>query len=131
MNMKKLVIFMMLLFNLSIFAEKLTTNGNYNLDKLKGTWDSIFATIITKNNKWYFVDENPAIDEAYEQTVHEIKVYQKGVLVIPNYYKNNKDRNLYFAYDMKYKTMVTLDKDLNVITKEKRRVECLHNNTCN
>ena len=129
MNMKKSVMFMMLLFNLSIFAEKLTTNGNYNLDKLKGTWDSIFATIITKNNKWYYINENPADEEM----IIEIKTYKKGVLVVPNLYKNYevKDKNYYFAYDEKYKTLVSLDKDLNIISKEQRRVECFHNNTCN
>lgn len=127
--MKRLFIVIMLLLSITLFAEKLTTDGNHNLDKLKGIWESLFAEIIYKNGKWYYISDNPTDEE----TITEIKIYKKGVLIVPNLYKNYdvSDKNLYFAYDTKYRTLVTLDKNLNIIDKERRRVECFHNGTCN
>ena len=43
--MKKSIFLLMILSSMIAFSEKLTTNGKDNLDKLKGNWDSIQATI--------------------------------------------------------------------------------------
>ena len=51
--MKKLVIMVMLLLNIFVFGEKFHSDGNTNLEKLKGTWDSRFWEIVKKKNEWY------------------------------------------------------------------------------
>ena len=38
---------------------------------------------------------------------------------------------VYFGWDTKYKTLVILDENLNIESKEERYVACLHNGTCN
>ena len=60
--MKKLVIMIMLLLNIFVFGEKFHSDGNTNLEKLKGTWDSRFWEIGKKKTEWYVEDLNPAMD---------------------------------------------------------------------
>ena len=60
--MKKLVIMVMLLLNIFVFGEKFHSDGNTNLEKLKGTWDSRFWEIVKKKNEWYVEDLDPAMD---------------------------------------------------------------------
>ena len=38
-------------------------------------------------------------------------------MVAPNVYERKGDRNFYFAYDTKYKIMVEVDVNLNIIQK--------------
>ena len=57
---------------------------------------------------------------------YRIKSYRNGILVIQNYYTSQhkvKDRNYYFAWDTKYKTMVEVDRELNIIEKIKRKID--------
>ncbi|RRD40356.1 hypothetical protein EII29_02435 [Leptotrichia sp. OH3620_COT-345] len=121
--MKKLLILMMLLFSVSVFAEKLTTDGKDNLDKLKGNWDSILASIEKKNNNWYI--------EYSSGEVGKISKYKSGILVFNLSDEYNKYGNTYFAWDIKYKTLVMVDRNGNILSKEKRVVECIRNQTCN
>lgn len=113
--MKRIVFLLVLLLSVTVFAEKLTTDGKTNLDKLKGNWENSRISIQTKNNKWFFgVYDN---DETGDYIWKEIKVYKNGALYISNFHSKevkNKDRNFYFAYDTKYKTLVELDKELNI-----------------
>lgn len=118
--MKKLVILIMILLGITVFAEKLTSNGKPNLDKLKGTWGNDFYQIAHRKNDWYLgvYDVNYSTDNEY--IWHKIKLYKNSVFVVQNYYTPEtqvKDKNLYFAYDIKYKTMVILDKELNILEK--------------
>lgn len=46
--MKKLVIMIMLLLNIFVFGEKFHSDGNPNLEKLQGTWDSRFWEIVKR-----------------------------------------------------------------------------------
>lgn len=61
--MKKSIFLLMLLSSMIAFSEKLTTNGKDNLDKLKGNWDSIQATISNTPKGWYILSyDEPDID---------------------------------------------------------------------
>ena len=125
--MKKILVIMLFLFSMTVFAEKLTTDGKYNMDKLQGNWQNGALKIVRKNNEWYagFLDfnyENPKSDYLW----YRIKSYRNGILVIQNYYTSQhkvKDRNYYFAWDTKYKTMVEVDRELNIIEKIKRKID--------
>lgn len=136
--MKKIIFILILCINILGFAEKVTTDGKNNLDKLRGRWDSLQAEIVYKNNKWYYKDDSPWIESENPVTI-EIKVLKDGILVVPNLYKyydtqasdyKIKDKNLYFAWDTKYKTLVVLDKNLNITSKEQKIVPCIRNKTC-
>ena len=74
--MKKLVIMVMLLLNIFVFGEKFHSDGNTNLEKLKGTWDSRFWEIVKKKNEWYVEDLDPAMD--IDVPLLQIKPYKKG-----------------------------------------------------
>lgn len=50
--MKKILVMIMLLLSMTAFAEKLTTNGKYNLEKLQGKWGSETVFIQKRNNKF-------------------------------------------------------------------------------
>ena len=113
----------MLLLSVAVFAEKLTTDGKDNLDKLKGDWDSILGTIVKTKKGWYIV--------SYDDPNYKLERYKPGVFYYNPSDEYNKAANIYIAWDTKHKTLVTVDKNLNIIKKEKRRVPCLHNNTCN
>lgn len=121
--MKKLIFLIMMMFSIIGFAEKLTTDGKDNLDKLKGKWEGERLYIQNKNNKWYFGTYDNVELGDYEWK--EIKSYKNSVFVIQNYYAPEtkvKDKNLYFAYDVKYKTLVQVDRDLNIVQKISRKL---------
>ena len=122
--MKKLIFLIMMTFSIIGFAEKLTTNGKDNLDKLKGKWENERLYIQNKNNRWYFGTYDNVELGDYEWK--EIKLYKNSVFVIQNYYAPEtkvKDKNLYFAYDVKYKTLVQVDRDLNIVQKISRTLD--------
>ena len=121
--MKKSIFLLMILSSMIAFYEKLTTNGKDNLDKLKGNWDSIQATISNTPKGWYIL--------SYDEPDYKLYRFKPGVLYFNPSDKYNKANNIYIAWDTKYKTLVTVDKNLNIIKREKRHVDCLHNNTCN
>lgn len=112
--MKKFVFLLMIIMSLSVFAEKLHTDGKNNLDKLVGNWGSYTYYIQNKSGKWYLGVSNWG-DDTVDWT--SIKSYKNGVMVAPNYYERRGDRNFYFAYDTKYKIMVEVDAGLNIIQK--------------
>ena len=119
--MKKIVILMILLLTFTVFGEKLNTDGKNNLDKMKGTWGNDFYQIVQRgNNDWYLgiYDVNYSTDSEY--IWYKIKSYKNSVFVVQNYYTPEtqvKDRNFYFAYDTKYRILVQVDRELNIIQK--------------
>ncbi len=121
--MKKLIFLLMMLMSVTVFAEKLTTDGKYNLDKLEGEWESAFSIIYQENGIWYYQsDEFPTM---------KIKKYKNGILKIhvkTTLEKDDVDNNFifYIAWDTKYKTLVKVDKNGNILRREKRIVECLN-----
>ena len=84
--MKKIMLCVMFLFGMFAFAEKLTTDGKDNLDKLKGKWVNGQYDFINQNNKWhlevYCGDCN--MDTGMEKLGFE--KYKSGVFVVRNYY---------------------------------------------
>ena len=121
--MRKIILCFMFLLGMVIFAEKLTTDGKDNLDKLKGKWVNGQFDFINSKNKWYLetycgdCSDNGMDRKGFEK-------YKNGVFIIKNFYQmpNKKDKNFYFAWDTKYKVMVELDKDLNIISKYPRKI---------
>ena len=71
----------------------------------------------------YHTNKEPS-RESILLKISDVKNYKPNVYVIENYYlmPNKKDKNFYFAWDSKYKTMVELDKDLNIISKITRKI---------
>ena len=122
--MKKLIVLGIMLLGIVAMAEKLTTDGKNNLDKLKGAWGGPMYSVELKNNKW-FLGSYDAEGTVWE----EIQLYKNGALVIKDFYKmpNKKDKNFYFAWDSKYKIFVELDKDLNIIEKVPRKLNHPYN----
>ena len=122
--MKKLIVLGIMFLGIVAMAEKLTTDGKNNLDKLKGTWGGAMYSVELKNNKWLLGSYDA------EGTIwEEIQLYKNGALVIKDFYKmpNRKDKNFYFAWDSKYKIFVELDKDLNIIDKVPRKLNHPYN----
>lgn len=123
--MKKLIIIIFMLLGMFVFAEKLTTDGKNNLDKLEGKWVNGQFEFINQNNKW-FLDVYCG-DCNMETGMRRIgfEKYQNGVFVVRNFYKmpNREDKNFYFAWDIKYKTFVELDRNLNIISRYPRKVK--------
>ena len=122
--MRKIMLCFMFLLGMVIFAEKVTTDGKDNLDKLKGKWVNGQFEFINQGKKWYLEiycgDCN--MDTGMER--YGFEKYKNGIFIIKNYYQMPKrpDKNFYFAWDTKYKTFVELDKDLNILSKYPRKV---------
>lgn len=122
--MKKLIIIGMLVFGIMAMAEKLTTDGKNNIDKLKGAWKAKGADGINIirffNGKWQlgyecWEDEEecrkePNYDKTLGMNFYDIKDAKNGVLVV-FFDKNLKQ---YFAYDTNKKALVFLDNKLNI-----------------
>jgi hypothetical protein len=124
--MKKILVAMLLLLSMIVFAEKLTTDGKYNMDKLQGSWGNSPDDIITirrNNNKWIigtYVGDCEGVSNCKNGTAWNIiQKYKNNVFIVRNFYEipSKKDKNLYFAYDTKYKKLVELDSQLNIIDK--------------
>ena len=122
--MKKIIFLLMLIMNVFIFAEKLHTDGKNNLNKLVGNWGNSADDLVSirlKNNKWYFGSYCPDCQElsGYNNGMvwDIIQNYKNGVFIVKNFYKipSKRDKNFYFAYDTKYKKLVELDSQLNII----------------
>ena len=122
--MKKIIFLLMLLFSVTIFAEKLTTDGKNNLDKLIGNWSNSPDDVITikRNGKQLILGSYVGDCEGIPRcsngmTWDSIQNYKNNIFVVKNYYQiaSKKDKNLYFAYDTKYKKLVELDSQLNII----------------
>lgn len=114
----------MLLFSVTIFAEKLTTDGKNNLDKLIGNWSNSPDDVITikRNGKQLILGSYVGDCEGIPRcsngmTWDSIQNYKNNIFVVKNYYQiaSKKDKNLYFAYDTKYKKLVELDSQLNIV----------------
>ena len=120
--MKKILVVMLFFLSMTVFAEKLTTDGKYNIEKLQGKWGSETVFIQKKNNKWYYGSYNIG-DDVIEWS--DIKFLKNGVMMVQNFYsyqiKGRQDRNYYFAYDTKYKILVELDRNLNIVDKIPRK----------
>lgn len=128
--MKKIIFLLMLFCSITIFAEKLTTDGKNNLDKLQGSWGNSPDDIITirrNNNKWIigtYVGDCEGVSNCKNGTAWSIiQKYKNNVFIVKNFYEipTKKDKNLYFAYDTKYKKLVELDSQLNIIDKINRK----------
>ena len=104
--MKKIIFLLMLLFSVTIFAEKLTTDGKNNLDKLIGNWYAPDYTILKKGNRYFM--ELPTDSFIDEPLI--ITNYKNGAMKV----KTGNNEYLYFAYDTKYKRLVILDYNLNI-----------------
>ena len=121
--MRRIMLCFMFLLGMIIYAEKLTTDGNDNLDKLKGKWVNGEFEFINQKNKWYLdVACGDCSNNGMERSGFE--KYKNGSFVVRNFYKmpNKPDKNFYFAWDTKYKTFVELDKNLNILNKYPRKV---------
>jgi hypothetical protein len=118
--MRKIMLCFMLLLGMAVFAEKLTTDGKSNLNLLMGKWANGTLELRGEKEKLFFI----SIASDGEVSKDIVKNYKPNVYVIENYYlmPNKKDKNFYFAWDSKYKTMVELDKDLNIISKITRKI---------
>ena len=120
--MKKILVVILFLFSMTVFAEKLTTDVKYNIEKLQGKWGSETVFIQKRNNKWYYGSYNVG-DDVIEWS--DIKFLKNGVMMVQNFYsyqiKGRQDRNYYFAYDTKYKILVELDRNLNIVDKIPRK----------
>ena len=120
--MKKILVVMLFFLSMTVFAEELTTVGKYNIEKLQGKWGSETVFIQKKNNKWYYGSYNIG-DDVIEWS--DIKFLKNGVMMVSNFYsyqiKGRQDRNYYFAYDTKYKMLVELDRNLNIVDKIPRK----------
>ena len=110
--MRKFIFLLTIIISVSAFAEKLTTNGKNNLDKLQGNWGSYTYYIQNKGGKWYLGVSNWG-DDTVDWIL--IRSYKNGIMVAPNVYERKGDRNFYFAYDTKYKKLVELDSQLNIV----------------
>ena len=111
--MKKIIFLLMMLFSTVVFTEKLTTDGKNHIDKLVGNWSNSPDDIITikrNGNQWI-------LGSYVGMTWDSIQNYRNNIFVVKNYYQiaSKKDKNLYFAYDTKYKRLVELDSQLNII----------------
>ena len=120
--MKKILVVILFLFSMTVFAENLTTDVKYNIEKLQGKWGSETVFIQKRNNKWYYGSYNVG-DDVIEWS--DIKFLKNGVMMVQNFYsyqiKGRQDRNYYFAYDTKYKILVELDRNLNIVDKIPRK----------
>lgn len=105
--MKKIVALLMMLFTISTFADKVTTNGKDNLNKMRGKWIGGEYVIKKIRTKWYFSFIN---GETGKREIYELKKYKPGVFIAENY-------DLILAWDTKLNTMVTVDKELEIQTK--------------
>ncbi len=122
--MKKIIFLLMMLFSTVVFTEKLTTDGKNHIDKLVGNWSNSPDDIITikrNGNQWIlgsYVGDCEGIPRCNNgMTWDSIQNYRNNIFVVKNYYQiaSKKDKNLYFAYDTKYKRLVELDSQLNII----------------
>ena len=90
-------------------------NFKNNLDKLQGSWGNSPDDIITirrNNNKWIigtYVGDCEGVSNCKNGTAWNIiQKYKNNVFIVRNFYEipSKKDKNLYFAYDTKYKKLV-------------------------
>ena len=106
--MKKIILILMFLLSITIFAEKLTTDGKYHFDKIMGYWEIPDAdfVILKKGNQYYM--ELP-IDTFIDKPVliHPVK---DGIFKVPV-----DNEFWYFAYDIKHKVLVMIDKNSNIL----------------
>lgn len=118
--MKKLILLLMLLLSISVFAEKLTTDGKDNLDKMKGVWYSEKGGVVAiaqRKGFWKIgIYGDPGEGEHVEDrsgsfTWEKLKKMKPGVYL---YVLKNEGTVGYYSYDIKYKKLVELDKNLNI-----------------
>ena len=122
--MKKLILCIMFFLGTFAFSEKLNTDGRDNLEKLAGKWANGQFEIVNKNKSWFFAYYCGDCDLKTGMELKCIEKYKNGVFVVKSFYEipSKKDKNFYFAWDIKYKIMVELDKDLNIINKYPRKI---------
>lgn len=122
--MRKFMFLLILLINITVFAEKITTDGKNNLDKLNGNWGNSPDDIVIikkNNNKWiigFYAGDCEGIPRCSNGiSWHDIQLYKNNVFILKDFYKipSKKDKNLYFGYDTKYKKLVFLDHQLNIL----------------
>lgn len=98
--MKKIILIGMMVLGITIFAEKLNTDGKEHLKELLGKWgepQSVY--IVLKNNKLFYVDE-----EGNYNPISKINEYTFKITFIEDNF------NLCFAYDIKQKKLAFLKK---------------------
>lgn len=111
--MKKIIVVLMFLLSITIFAEKLTTDGKYHFDKIMGYWGYPGCDISKKGDKIY-MSYDLLLDKKGNDRSGElilIKAYKKGVFKV-----EFEDNIRYFAYDIKLKKLVEVDSNMNIIT---------------
>ena len=117
--MKKIIFLMILLLNINIFAQKLTTNGKHNLDRLVGYWTTkkpsdVYTAIRKKNKIWEIGIECWGENDCPSKIPMKwtrIENYKNGAL------KTNLGDNIYFyfAYDTRLRAYVVIDENFNII----------------
>ena len=119
--MKKIVAGLMILLGMSIFAEKLNSDGKSNINLIMGKWVNGTMEIKNYNGKLSLI----TISSDGEVREEPIKNYKNNVFVVQGFYfmPSKKDKNFYFAWDNKYKTLVEVDKDLNIVGRFSRKIK--------
>ncbi len=137
--MRKLILMLMLIIGVSVFAEKFTSPSKNLEISLKenageqspdgyfwynqnGDADKYSFYIVTekaggKISEDYLDDPATGAVPAVFGTYKVYKDNKKGVYYVNNYVdlKGKKHPRLYFGFDKKHKTIVILDKNMNII----------------
>ena len=118
--MKKLIFLLVFMLGITVFSEKLTTDGNFNTKNILGKW--VNGTMEIKNNNGKLVLITISSDGTVDKG--EMKALKNGVYIVSNFYQmpSKKDKNLYLAWDSKFKTLVEIDKNFNIIEKFSRKI---------
>ena len=104
--MKKIIVFLMLLFSMTLFGAKFTTNGKDNFDKLKGSWRIAGLFVIEqKNGSWYctLYPEGEGEEEEEEgPRKHRMVSLGNGGFVL----EGEEPDGYYYGYDTRLKKFV-------------------------
>lgn len=102
--MKKIIMFLMLLFSMTLFGAKFTTDGRDNFDKLRGKWRIAGLFVIEqKNGEWYCTTypeyEGGEVEPPEE---HKMVSLGNGGFV----FEGEEPDGYYYGYDTKLKRFV-------------------------
>lgn len=101
--MKKIRLMLMIIIGCFSFAEKLHTNKQLNWEKIEGKWFNGFYEFKTqKGNKFLITND------VNGRSVQKLKI--NGYIIVDNY-------GAKYAYDTKYKTLVALSDNHDILVK--------------
>lgn len=123
--MKKFIVLLILVCSLTIFAEKLTTDGKDNFKMMRGVWysETTQRMMAFSMRKGFFkigIYGDPGIGEEIEDydgnfSWEKLKKLNESIYLY-SYKEDKREYREYYAYDTKYKKVVLLDKNLNIKT---------------